>query len=121
MMKEIQIGTKKVTIIEWGEFKVDGGTLFGHVPRMKWKEKLIPDKNNLVKLSSRSILIESKRKKILVDTGFGDKTSDLIKKQHHINNYGSVPSILKEMGLKTGDIDEVVLTHLHIDHTGGNT
>ena len=83
-MKEIKIGRKKITVIEWGSFKVDGGILFGLTPMSVWSEQMQPDKENLITLSIRSLLIETKRKKILVDTGFGEKLVDNVINKYHI-------------------------------------
>lgn len=118
--KEFKLGKKKIIILEWGSFKVDGGVLFGMIPKSRWGRQLKSDDDNLVELGLRSILIETSRTRILVDTGFGDKLSDDIIDKYHIKGE-DVRSCLGEANLTLDDIDEIILTHLHTDHAGGNT
>ena len=105
--------------IECGNFKLDGGAMFGVVPKMIWQKTNPADKNNLVKVSSRSLLIENGNRLILIDTGMGNKQSE--KFFYYYNRWGdfSLEKSLKDKGFHPDDITDVFLTHLHFDHCGG--
>ena len=105
--------------IECGNFKLDGGAMFGVVPKMIWQKTNPADKNNLVKVSSRSLLIENGNRLILIDTGMGNKQSE--KFFNYYNRWGgfSLEKSLKEKGFHPDEITDVFLTHLHFDHCGG--
>lgn len=109
-----------VTVISDGTFRLDGGLVFGQVPRLRWQELLRPDRQHRVTLGLNCALIRSSRGNILVDTGIGNKGRDSMKE-----GYAPSPSrlsrSLRERGLSLQDIDFVVLTHLHFDHAGGCT
>ena len=105
--------------IECGNFKLDGGAMFGVVPKVIWQKTNPADKNNLVKVSSRSLLIENGNRLILIDTGMGNKQSE--KFFNYYNRWGdfSLEKSLKEKGFHPDEITDVFLTHLHFDHCGG--
>ena len=105
--------------IECGNFKLDGGAMFGVVPKMIWQKTNPADKNNLVKVSSRSLLVENGNRLILIDTGMGNKQSE--KFYNYYNRWGdfSLEKSLKEKGFHPDEITDVFLTHLHFDHCGG--
>ena len=105
--------------IECGNFKLDGGAMFGVVPKVIWQKTNPADKNNLVKVSSRSLLIENGNRLILIDTGMGNKQSE--KFFDYYNRWGdfSLEKSLKEKGFHPDEITDVFLTHLHFDHCGG--
>lgn len=113
----------KLTLIETGEFKLDGGAMFGIVPKTLWEKAYDPgDDKNRIPLQARILLIETNNKKILVDTGNGTKFDDKKKSIYQINFETSNPStFLSRVGLKPEDITDVILTHLHFDHCGGST
>jgi len=112
--------TTSVRVLSDGIIKFDGGTMFGQVPKVAWEAKVPTDRRNRVTLGLNSLLIQVGGKTVLVDAGVGSKDLDNGK-----DTYGLVPSRLmkglKGLGLTPRDIDAVVLTHLHFDHSGGST
>jgi glyoxylase-like metal-dependent hydrolase (beta-lactamase superfamily II) len=117
----MQIGKYKLTIIESGFFALDGGAMFGIIPKALWQKTNPPDEVNRIKMSTRNLLLESDSKKILIDTGMGDKWDEKLKSIYAIDERISMKSALAQNGLMTEDITDVILTHLHFDHTGGST
>ena len=109
----------KLQIINAGSLKLDGGAMFGVVPKVLWNKVYPADENNLCTWSMRCLLIETENRKILIDCGMGDKQGEKFTGNYYIENYRSFDSLLSDIGLKTEDITDVVLTHLHFDHCGG--
>jgi len=109
----------KISFVHAGLFKLDGGAMFGVVPKRMWNKLNPSDENNMCTWSMRCLLIETGDKKILVDTGMGDKQD--AKFRSHFEPHGdfSLKSSLLEHSLKAEDITDVFLTHLHFDHVGG--
>jgi len=109
----------KVSFVHAGLFKLDGGAMFGVVPKRMWNKLNPSDENNMCTWSMRCLLIETGDKKILVDTGMGEKQD--AKFRSHFEPHGdfSLQSSLMEHSLKAEDITDVFLTHLHFDHVGG--
>ena len=108
----------QVYSIDAGMFKLDGGAMFGVVPKLLW-QKLIPaDENNLCTFSMRCLLVVDGARKILIDTGMGNKQSDKFFGHYHPSGNNLLNS-LKENGFGKEDITDVLLTHLHFDHRGG--
>lgn len=106
--------------IETGNFKLDGGAMFGVVPKSLWQRTNPADANNMISMSMRSLLIEDANRLILIDTGIGNKQSD--KFFGYFNLYGnfSLDASLAKYGFHRDDITDVFLTHLHFDHCGGS-
>jgi len=100
-------------------FKVDGGSMFGVVPKLLWSRVYESDENNLIDLTLRSMVVETAGHVILIDTGWGDKQGE--KFFRHVNLHGGEGLIegLKKRGYGPADITDVFLTHLHADHCGG--
>jgi len=117
----MQIGKYKLSIIESGLFGLDGGAMFGIIPKVLWQRTNLPDEANRVKLATRHLLLESKSKKILIDTGMGDKWDEKSRSIYAVDESRSMNSALAQKGLKAEDVTDVILTHLHFDHTGGST
>ena len=109
----------KLTVINSGFFKLDGGAMFGVVPKQLWQRLNPPDEKNLCTWSMRCLLIEIEDKKILVDTGMGDKQDDKFRSFFEPHGPYSLLGSLAEKGFKAEDITDVFLTHLHFDHCGG--
>jgi len=105
--------------IECGNFKLDGGAMFGVVPKTIWQKTNPADKNNLVKVSSRSLLVENGNRLILIDTGMGNKQSEKFFNYYNLWGEFSLEKSLKEKGFHPDEITDVFLTHLHFDHCGG--
>ena len=105
--------------IEAGNFKLDGGAMFGVVPKSLWQRTNPSDSDNLIEMSSRCLLVENGNKLTLIDAGMGDKQSEkFFSFYKRSGNYDLVSSI-KSAGFSTDDITDVLLTHLHFDHCGG--
>jgi len=117
----MKIGKYKLRVIESGFFALDGGAMFGIIPKALWQKTNPPDEVNRIKMSTRNLLLESDSKKILIDTGMGDKWDEKMKSIYDIDEKISMKSALEKVGLKHDDITDVILTHLHFDHTGGST
>jgi glyoxylase-like metal-dependent hydrolase (beta-lactamase superfamily II) len=100
-------------------FKVDGGVMFGVVPKTIWNKKYPADDNNLINLALRSLLIKTDDRNILIDTGWGDKQDDNFFEHVHLNGGDGLEGGLNKAGVSVTDITDVVLTHLHADHCGG--
>ena len=113
-------GGNSVNILSDGTLMVDGGYAFGQVPKTEWETQIKPDRRNRVRFAMNSMVIKTPDTNILVDTGAGNKRTDQLKESHHING-NKLTRSLKEVGLNARDIDIVVLTHLHFDHSGGCT
>ncbi len=105
--------------IETGNFKLDGGAMFGVVPKVIWQKMHEADDNNLVNLSMRSMLVEEKDKIVLIDTGLGNKQDEKFFGYYYLNGKDNLLSSLEKYGFQPGDITDVLLTHLHFDHCGG--
>lgn len=105
--------------VETGNFKLDGGAMFGVVPKSIWQKTNPADSNNLCNWAMRSMLIEDGNRLILIDTGIGDKQSEKFFSHFHLNGDFSLDSSLKRLGFHSSDITDVLLTHLHFDHVGG--
>jgi glyoxylase-like metal-dependent hydrolase (beta-lactamase superfamily II) len=109
----------KLHIIETGKFKLDGGAMFGVVPKSMWKRLNEPDENNMCTWSMRCLLIEDGERKILIDTGLGDKQDEKFRSHFYPHGEDSLIGSLKAAGFGPEDITDVFLTHLHFDHVGG--
>ncbi len=109
----------QIHTIDTGLFKLDGGAMFGVVPKTMW-QKLVPaDDNNKCTWSMRCLLIESDNRLVLVDTGMGDKQDARFKSIFEPHGDGNLINSIKQKGYSPDDITDVLLTHLHFDHCGG--
>lgn len=105
--------------IKAGYFKLDGGAMFGVVPKSLWEKLNTPDENNLCNWCMRCLLVEDGDRLILIDTGIGNKQSDKFFSYYYLNGDDSLDKSLAEKGFSRDDITDVFLTHLHFDHCGG--
>jgi len=110
----------KLYAIEAGNFKLDGGAMFGVVPKTLWSRTNPADSNNMIDIAARCLLIEDGNKLILIDTGMGDKQSE--KFFSYYDKWGdfNIDNSLKKHGFHRDDITDVFMTHLHFDHCGGS-
>lgn len=106
--------------IETGYFKLDGGAMFGVVPKSIWNKLNPADDNNLCTWAMRSLLIEDGNKLILIDTGIGNKQDDKFFSHYYLHGNDSLDKSLEKLGFHKNDITDVILTHLHFDHCGGS-
>ena len=109
----------KIYPIETGNFKLDGGAMFGVVPKTIWQRTNPADANNLIDMSMRCMLIEDGERLILIDTGLGAKQSDKFFGYYYLYGDFSLESSLAKHGFHRDDITDIFLTHLHFDHCGG--
>ena len=121
MHGKMKIGKYELYIIESGTFALDGGAMFGIIPKPLWEKTNPPDDANRITLSTRNLLLISSNKKILVDTGMGGDWDGKSKEIYNINQEEySIDKSLKRLNLSKEQITDVILTHLHFDHTGGS-
>ncbi len=106
--------------IETGNFKLDGGAMFGVVPKSLWQRTNPADSNNMISMSMRAMLIEEGNRLILIDNGMGDKQSDKFFGYYYLYGDASLDKSLAKYGFHRDDITDVFLTHLHFDHCGGS-
>ena len=106
-------------VIDTGNFKLDGGAMFGVVPKSIWQRTNPPDANNMCNWSMRLLLIENGNKLMLVDAGIGDKQDEKFFSHYSLSNIKSVEQALNEKGFSIDEVTDVLLTHLHFDHCGG--
>ena len=109
----------KIISIETGNFKLDGGAMFGVVPKSLWQRTNPADNQNLCSWAMRSMLVDYGERKVLIDNGIGDKQSDKFFSHYHLHGDTSLISSLALNGYHPDDITDVFLTHLHFDHCGG--
>lgn len=110
----------KLYPIEAGNFKLDGGAMFGVVPKSLWNRTNPADSNNMIDMAARCLLIEDGDKLILIDTGMGDKQSEKFFSYYYRWGDHSIDNSLKKYGFHRDDITDIFLTHLHFDHCGGS-
>jgi len=115
------VGDARVSVLHDGTIALDGGAMFGVVPRVVWEKRDPPDERNRVTLGLNVALIESGGKRVLVDTGMGERWSEKEVRMYRIDRSTTLLGGLRARGLGSEDIDVVVNTHLHFDHAGGNT
>ena len=109
----------KIHPLNTGNFKLDGGAMFGVVPKSLWQRTNPADANNMCDWSMRSLLIEDGDRLMLIDTGIGDKQNEKFFSHFSLNGSDSLMGNLKTLGFSPDDITDVFLTHLHFDHCGG--
>ncbi len=118
----MQFGDYRVEVIPDTEFRLDGGAIFGVVPRNLWSRVSPPDDENRVRLNMNCLYIEGTRERILIDTGIGEKWSSKQSAMYGINRERPFLKSLQAIGgITPEDITIVINTHLHFDHAGGNT
>ena len=110
----------KLYPIESGNFKLDGGAMFGVVPKTIWNKTNPADHNNLIDIAARCLLIEDGKRLILIDTGMGDKQSEKFFGYYSLWGSHSIDQSLASYGFHRDDITDVFMTHLHFDHCGGS-
>ncbi len=110
----------KLHVINSGNFKLDGGAMFGVVPKTLWSKTNSADENNYCNWSTRCLLIEDGNRLILIDNGMGDKQDAKYFSHFYLNGNYSLKKSLASAGFSTNDITDMVLTHLHFDHCGGS-
>ncbi len=118
----MKIGKYELSIINSGYFKLDGGAMFGIIPKALWEKSNQADQENRIRLSTRNLLLRSSNKNILIDTGMGNKWDLKSQNIYSIDQSEFIlANELSKVKLTPSDITDVILTHLHFDHSGGST
>ncbi|HNV68291.1 MAG TPA: MBL fold metallo-hydrolase [Candidatus Ozemobacteraceae bacterium] len=117
----MQIGPFTVDVLSEGTMMLDGGAVFGGLPRTAWESRLPPDPQHRVPLEIRQVLVRRPGVNLLIDTGFGEKVSPQIRSLYGLGKLRSWQERLGPLGLAPEDITHVVFTHLHLEHAGGAT
>jgi glyoxylase-like metal-dependent hydrolase (beta-lactamase superfamily II) len=109
----------RITVIDAGNFKLDGGSMFGVVPKSIWQKSIPADENNMCNFNMRCLLIEEGNKLILIDTGMGEKQPEKWQSYYYRNGDGNLKTSIKNAGYDVSEVTDVILSHLHFDHCGG--
>jgi glyoxylase-like metal-dependent hydrolase (beta-lactamase superfamily II) len=117
----MKLGKFEIDALSDGTFALDGGQMFGVVPKVMWEKKAPADDRNRVRMGLTCLLIRTGKQNILVETGIGDKFGPKLTDIYGVDHSTTLPAELKKRGLEPGDIDIVINTHLHFDHCGWNT
>lgn len=124
LVRTTEVGSIRIHALEAGLQWLDGGAMFGVVPKPLWERRIAPDERNRIPLALRCLLIEAPHALVLVDTGIGNKDDARFRETYGVANEGDptrLETALRSLGMEPGDVDLVVNTHLHFDHAGGNT
>ena len=118
----MELGDLKLTLVADGEFRLDGGAMFGVVPRTLWEKAKPPDDLNRIRMGTNCLLVERGSDLLLIDAGIGDKHDGRFEKLYAMDP-GSVrlPDAIRRAGYELGDVNHVLLSHLHFDHCGWST
>ncbi len=117
----MKLGAFEIYPVSDGRFRLDGGAMFGVVPKVLWEKCCPADDLNRISLSLTALLIRANGKNILVDTGLGPKGDEKFQRMFAVERTPTILESLKRLGLGPDDIHLVINTHLHFDHAGGNT
>lgn len=117
----LKFGDLELKIVSGGALRIDGGNMFGVVPKLLWQRKCEPDDRNRIAMDCNCLLISSPNGKTLIDTGYGSKGSDRQKRNHSLEDGNPIIDNLAAIGVAPGEITCVIFSHLHFDHAGGGT
>ncbi len=117
----MRTGDLTLTMLDGGSFRLDGGAMHGVVPKTIWSKLVSCDDKNRVQYATRCLLIEGGGRRVLVETGNGDKFPPKLKDIYGIDHNRAIGDALREVGVEPAAIDTVVMSHLHFDHSGGTT
>jgi glyoxylase-like metal-dependent hydrolase (beta-lactamase superfamily II) len=120
-MLPLRLGRWTVHAVETGYFALDGGSMFGSVPRALWSRLQSPDDRHRIRLAARCLLVEGEGRRVLVDDGVGDKFPPRLADIYGVEPAPTLETSLAALGFGVDDVTDVVLTHLHFDHAGGST
>jgi glyoxylase-like metal-dependent hydrolase (beta-lactamase superfamily II) len=123
-LSHVEFGNFKLYTIETGRFRLDGGAMFGVVPKTLWSRQIDVDEKNRIPMAMRCLLIESQKsgRLYLIDNGAGTKFNEKMSAIYDIDyNHSNLHSSLKMQGFAADDITDIIFTHLHFDHCGGTT
>ena len=118
-MHRLTVGDNELTILSDGTYELDGGAMFGVVPKVLWEKRIQPDARNMLTVGTNSLLVRDGKRTVLIETGIGSKLNE--KKQCIYKNQARLMKSFEEAGVSPDEIDIVINTHLHFDHCGWNT
>ncbi len=122
MSRTLQLGELRLTLVDDGPFRLDGGAMFGVVPKVLWQRHKEPDDRNRIPMVTNCLLVERGDELLLVDTGIGDKNDARFRQQLAMDDAAvRLPQQIRQAGYQLEDVTHVLLTHLHFDHCGWNT
>jgi glyoxylase-like metal-dependent hydrolase (beta-lactamase superfamily II) len=121
MNQPISIGEIRLAFVSGGRLRIDGGNMFGVVPRVMWEKASPPDEQNRIELDTTCVLVRTRTSLGLIDTGYGGKASPKQRQRHNLDDGVPLARNLAVAGVAPDEIDWVILTHLHFDHAGGVT
>jgi glyoxylase-like metal-dependent hydrolase (beta-lactamase superfamily II) len=124
LVRTARVGRIRIHALEAGLQWLDGGAMFGVVPKPLWERRITPDERNRIPLALRCLLVEAPGALVLVDTGIGNKEDQRFRDIYGVSNEGEptrLEDAIRAAGFRADDVDIVVSTHLHFDHAGGNT
>jgi glyoxylase-like metal-dependent hydrolase (beta-lactamase superfamily II) len=117
----MKFGALEIFLVSDGRFRLDGGAMFGVVPKTLWSKQTTPDERNRITLGLNCLLIRAAGKTLLVETGVGNKLSPKLAEIYAVEHTTTLAESLRGVGITPAEVDIVVNTHLHFDHCGGNT
>ena len=118
-MHRMTVGDNELTILSDGTYELDGGAMFGVVPKVLWEKRIQADARNMLTVGTNSLLVRDGKRTVLIETGIGPKLSE--KSQSIYKNQARLMQSSEEAGVAPDEIDIVINTHLHFDHCGWNT
>jgi glyoxylase-like metal-dependent hydrolase (beta-lactamase superfamily II) len=121
MSPSISIGEFQLTFVSGGRLRIDGGNMFGVVPRVMWEKIAPPDAQHRIQLDTNCVLVQTPDSLGLIDTGYGGKTHPKQRQRHELDEGQTLVRNFAAIDVAPADIDWVILTHLHFDHAGGAT
>jgi glyoxylase-like metal-dependent hydrolase (beta-lactamase superfamily II) len=124
LVRTVELGGVRLHALEAGLQRLDGGAMFGVVPKPLWERRIPPDERNRIPLALRCLLVETPDALVLVDTGIGNKEDERFREIYGVENPGAptrLEDAIRAAGHTPEDVDIVINTHLHFDHAGGNT
>jgi len=122
MLPAMKLGDLTLTVVSDGEFRLDGGAMFGVVPRVMWEKEKPADERNRIRMGTNCLLIARGNELLLIDTGIGDKHDSRFQENYGMDpNAVRLPEAIRRAGYELGDVTHVLLSHLHFDNCGWNT
>lgn len=118
-MEQLSLGNITITWLTGGTFALDGGTMYGAVPKVLWEKKFPADRDNCIRMPNDPLLVQTEEFNILIDTGLGNKLTARQREIFRVGRPWSIPEDLAQLGLQRSDIHYVILTHGDYDHAGG--
>jgi glyoxylase-like metal-dependent hydrolase (beta-lactamase superfamily II) len=117
----LQLGAFEITPVLDGYFRLDGGSMFGVVPRVMWEKKMTPDERHRIRLACRCLLVRNGNRTVLIDSGQGNKQSQEFRERYAVDQPVTLLDNLERAGVRPEEVTDVINCHLHFDHAGWNT